>query len=260
MMKFGYCNQSVVPVRSAPSHTAEMVNQLLFGETFEINDGHGDFLLIRGSLDKYEGFISNKQFLPLAGEEYLQLNAHEAQFPVKSISMMEELNSGSSFPILNGSSLRGFKNETLELADMIFRYKDPIQKPQKVMDRAALPHTAMQFLHAPYLWGGRSLFGIDCSGLVQVTLALHGINIQRDAAYQSQSGEMVNLTSEAVAGDLAFFDDQEGKIVHTGILVENRKIIHASGCVKIDDFDQQGIYNRQTNKYTHKLRVIKRLG
>ncbi len=259
MEEFGYCNQSVVPVRASATHTSEMVNQLLFGETFDVLDKSGDFVRIRGTADKYEGFIHQKQFVPVTGETIALLNSKMNQFSAEPVSEITETKSGITFPVLIGSNLTGFENGSFQVGSFEYRFSGRIQQPEMPAGPDKLADTARRFLGAPYLWGGRSLFGIDCSGLVQVVFMMHGITIQRDASYQAQAGEMVNLSSEAIAGDLAFFDDDEGQIVHVGMLTGNRQIIHASGHVRMDDFDHQGIYNHQLKKYTHKLRVIKRL-
>lgn len=259
MEEFGYCNQSVVPVRASASHASEMVNQLLFGETFDILGHSGDFVRIRGTADKYEGFVHAKQYVPVAGKLLNLLSGKAIQYSTEPVAQMTETCSGITFPVLIGSKLSGFENGLLQMGNFKYRFSGRTYQPEMPVNTEKLADTALLFLGAPYLWGGRSLFGIDCSGLVQVVFMMHGITIQRDASYQSQAGEMVNLPSEAEAGDLAFFDDEEGKIVHVGMLISNRQIIHASGHVRIDDFDHQGIYNHQLKKYTHKLRVIKRL-
>jgi cell wall-associated NlpC family hydrolase len=119
--------------------------------------------------------------------------------------------------------------------------------------------TAYLFLNAPYLWGGKSPFGIDCSGFTQITYKINGYKLPRDANQQVELGEPLSFVEEAEAGDLAFFDNEEGKIVHVGILLDNQQIIHASGCVKIDKFDHYGIFSSDTKKYSHTLRVIKRI-
>ena len=130
--------------------------------------------------------------------------------------------------------------------------KDPKSKDNLVK-------TAMHYLNCPYMWGGKSPFGIDCSGFVQCVYQLHGIQLPRDAYLQSEHGETLGFIDESEAGDLAFFDDEEGKITHVGIIMSDYHIIHAFGQVRIDRLDQTGIFNNALNKHTHKLRVIKKI-
>jgi cell wall-associated NlpC family hydrolase len=122
-----------------------------------------------------------------------------------------------------------------------------------------VPEFALHFLDAPYLWGGRSIFGIDCSGLTNVVFKMAGIHLRRDAWQQSEQGILVSFIDEARPGDLAFFNNEEGKIVHTGIILDQKKIIHASGRVRIDTLDHYGIFNEEQKRYTHQLRLIKRM-
>ena len=133
---------------------------------------------------------------------------------------------------------------------------DPYQVSSAVY--ADIPELAYFFLNAPYLWGGKTLFGIDCSGFTQAVLKLVGIPIKRDAAQQAEQGETVNFLPEVKTGDLAFFDNSEGRIIHVGIMLSSNQIIHASGRVKIDSIDDQGIYSAELGRYSHHLRIIKR--
>ena len=119
--------------------------------------------------------------------------------------------------------------------------------------------TALHYLNSPYLWGGKSPFGIDCSGFVQCVYQLHGIQLPRDAHLQAGHGEILGFIDESEPGDLAFFDDYEGKITHVGIIMPDYNIIHAFGKVRIDRLDQTGIFNKTLNTHTHKLRVIKKI-
>lgn len=118
--------------------------------------------------------------------------------------------------------------------------------------------TAGSYLNTPYLWGGRSPYGIDCSGFTQMVFKQFGIRLKRDAWQQAGQGEVVDFLQSAKAGDLAFFDNDEGKISHIGIMVDNSQVMHASGKVRTDIIDNQGIYNEEMKRYTHKLRIIKR--
>ena len=122
-----------------------------------------------------------------------------------------------------------------------------------------LVNTALHYLNSPYMWGGKSPFGIDCSGFVQCVYQLHGVQLPRDAYLQAEHGETLGFIDESEAGDLAFFDDEEGKITHVGIIMSDYHIIHAFGQVRIDRLDQTGIFNNALNKHTHKLRVIKKI-
>ena len=127
----------------------------------------------------------------------------------------------------------------------------------QLQEKSKIITTALRFLNSPYLWGGRTPLGIDCSGFTQMVYRLQGIDLPRDAYQQSEVGTTLSFIEESEAGDLAFFDDQEGKITHVGIMLEDNHIIHASGKVRIDRIDQQGIFNKETGKHTHKLRLIK---
>ena len=126
-------------------------------------------------------------------------------------------------------------------------------------DKENLKKTALEFLNVPYLWGGRSFFGIDCSGFTQIVYKVNGIQRPREAYQQAEAGEVLNFVEEAEIGDLAFFENEEGRIIHVGIMLENQKIIHAHGKVRIDDLDCIGIFNKDQNKHTHKLRFVKRI-
>ena len=125
--------------------------------------------------------------------------------------------------------------------------------------KSKLVSTALHYLNSPYLWGGKSPFGIDCSGFVQCVYQLHGIQLPRDAYLQAAHGETLGFIDESEPGDLAFFDNNEGKITHVGIIMPDYHIIHAFGQVRIDRLDQTGIFNSLQNTHTHKLRVIKKI-
>jgi hypothetical protein len=134
-----------------------------------------------------------------------------------------------------------------------FTYRNPANIRKFIIDQS------LKYFNAPYLWGGRSPFGIDCSGLTQIIYKMAGIAIPRDASQQVHCGKALSFVEETKPGDLAFFDDEEGRIVHVGIIWEKNKIIHASGQVRIDNVDQFGIYNVDTKRYTHQMRVMKQI-
>lgn len=259
MNTHGFCHLSIVPVRAAASDRSEMVNQLLFGDTFEIVEHVSGWKLIRSSHDKYEGFIDDKQYLALSREEFLDYQERECSFSVAMMSALSETPGGQVVYLSPGTCMHGAADGVFQIAGKRFVSSAPLRKLSIPPVRDELVAFARLFLHAPYLWGGRSIFGIDCSGLTQVVFRAFGMNIQRDASYQSQQGETLNLVTEALPGDLAFFDNDEGEIIHTGIISGEGSILHASGQVREDGFDHQGIYNHQLKKYTHRLRLMKRI-
>ncbi len=258
MSEYGYCHLSCVPVRAEAFDRSEMVNQLLFGETYMVVDAYKNWKIIRGSLDHYEGFMDEKQFLEISPEQYDLLQTLPDQFPVKTTSWLNTAD-GSRTLLMPGSSLRGFTGGAFSLGQFNWTYADAIEQVSPKASGASIAKAAQQFVNAPYLWGGRTLTGIDCSGLVQNVFKMNGIALHRDAAFQSRQGLTLNLLAETLPGDLAFFDNEEGAIVHVGIILEDSKIIHASGHVRIDTIDHHGIYNRELKKYTHKLRLLKRI-
>ena len=259
MSQFGFCALSVVPVRAEASERSEMVNQLLFGETFEIIDSIGEWKVIRGSIDKYEGYINEKQILNITEPEYQRLNNARPLFTKELVSEVSERNTNSCFNILFGSPLPGFSDGKMKVGNREYIFKGESITQAKEINPNELITTAKKYLGAPYLWGGRSPFGIDCSGFMQVVFNMHGVKLNRDASYQAKQGTTLILISEAEPGDLAFFDNEEGQITHVGMIIENETIIHASGQVRIDKIDHHGIYNVEIKKYTHKLRLIKRM-
>lgn len=128
-----------------------------------------------------------------------------------------------------------------------------------LFEEESIRQVAFTFLNTAYLWGGRSVFGIDCSGFVQVLMRFFGKKLPRDTANQAMVGEYLGFLQEAKCGDLAFFDDEDGRIIHAGLLLNDHEIIHAAGKVRIDDIDGAGILHRETGLRTHQLRVLKRV-
>lgn len=257
-MKYGICNLSVVPCRAEPSDKSEMVTQLLFGETIKVyEESKGNWKRIKTAFDDYNCWIDQKQFIEISKKEFEQLNA--ALSPV-STSVVEVIKGSSSLiPIVIGSSLPNLKNKEITFGDHTYTYEGPSVSNSAPAKKEALVENAFIYLDTPYLWGGRSPFGIDCSGYTQLVYKLNGIQLPRDASKQAEIGQTLSFIEEAENGDLAFFDNEEGDIIHVGILLTNNRIIHASGKVRMDKIDHQGIFNVDTGKYSHRLRLIKRI-
>jgi hypothetical protein len=268
-MEFGICLQSVIAVRREPSHRAEMVSQVIFGELFRIMGKEDNWLRVRLAYDNYEGWIDEKQSFPLDEDEFIGLINADTPVSLDLVQLLSNETRRSIIPIPLGSSLPGIADHRFSVGRELFSFdglvaeSGSIETANTPQDRQKAKQTliddAMLYLNAPYLWGGRTPFGIDCSGLTQMVYKLKKIKLLRDAAQQATHGEPLNFISESEPGDLAFFDDEEGNIVHVGLMVDRNRIIHASGKVRIDIVDHEGIYNEDVKQYTHKLRVIKRI-
>lgn len=256
---YGICNQSIVPCRKESAHSSEMVTQLLFGEHFQIISEKEEWLQIETAYDQYPCWISSKQFFPIRKSTF---DALEKQQPLSSepVQLIRHQSSGIFFPIVLGSTLPFLDGKSISIESQEYEFSgESVLPADRTPGREKIAQTTQNFLNAPYLWGGRSLFGIDCSGFTQMVFKLNGFKLPRDAYQQAELGESLSFVEEAQAGDLAFFDNEEGRITHVGIILGDSKIIHASGRVKIDRFDHYGIFNSDTKKYSHNLRVIKRL-
>lgn len=251
---FGICNLAIIPLRSEPSDRSEIVSQILFGEHFTVLEQNKQWSRVQLQFDNYEGWIDEKQFQIISESDFNQLS-NEAI--ILNADLIEYITSPENLllPIPLGASLSFLSNGSLNKKNYDFEG----MKISGLKPKSNLVNTAFMYLNAPYLWGGKTPFGIDCSGLTQMVYKLNGYKLLRDASEQSTQGEALSFIEESEPGDLAFFDNEEGKIIHVGIIMDDNYIIHASGKVRIDRLDHLGIYNAETNRHTHKLRVIKKI-
>ncbi|MCG9880362.1 MAG: C40 family peptidase [Bacteroidia bacterium] len=256
-MQKGICTLSVIPLRSEPTSKAELCSQLLFGETYEVLEETEEWTKIKTELDEYEGWISQNQYVPWDGinESRMVLEA----FPhVKVKNLLND----ESFFILPGSLI----HQKVEVNNVIYFKVNNVPYEIDMSDfgflgfqKTSLLEWINYFKNSPYLWGGRTFLGIDCSGYTQLVYKLMGIQLPRDAYQQAEMGEIVDFVNESRLGDLAFFANESGKITHVGIIIGSGEIMHASGKVRKDIIDSYGIFNEKEGKHTHKLSFIKRL-
>ncbi len=255
-MPYGICILNSIALRLLPQDSAEMISQVLFGETFEVIDFKDNWLKIKLSFDSYEGWIDKKQQMLITNDNYDNLNIKATTFVSDLINVINN-SDNDLYTITLGAELPLFSNNKTHLENFEFHYEGSVQNG--VLDKSNLVKNAYMYLNAPYLWGGKTPLGIDCSGFTQMVYKLNGYNLLRDASQQAMQGEALSFIEESVPGDLAFFDNEDGQIIHVGIILANHQIIHAHGKVRIDKLDHSGIYNIDTNRHTHKLRVIKKI-
>ncbi len=236
-------------MRSDPSDKCEMVNQVLYGEIFKVLEQRKKWSNIRLNHDGYEGWIDNKQYLELDKETYASVKAQTVRITSDPVQFVQ-IESSSLQTVVLGSSL-----QHIDLLSHHYEadFLDTKREKKYILETAAL------YLKTPYLWGGRSPFGIDCSGFTQMVYRINGHQLLRDASQQATQGEPLSFIEESEPGDLAFFDNKDGDIVHVGIIMRDNYIIHAHGEVRIDRLDHTGIYNAEKRTHTHKLRVIKKI-
>lgn len=247
---------SIVPLRLEPLNTSEMVNQLIFGEHFEVLEETKNWSKIRLAFDNYEGFIDNKQYEKISGDKFRELSESKKFYAAELIDFITDSNNNlTTIPF--GAHLPFFDNNSFKINNNSFSYEGTVNS--ELLPKSAIIKTAYVFLNTPYLWGGKTPFGIDCSGLTQTVYKLCGHELLRNASEQATQGEVLSFIEESEPGDLAFFDDEEGNIIHVGIVMSDYNIIHAHGKVRIDKLDHSGIYNTDTQKHTHRLRMIKKM-
>ncbi len=263
-MKYGICRWADIALRATPSHRSEMVSQLLFGETYQLLEEAADWIKISTTDCRYEGWISRNQHREISEEECLRWTKMPMHLVRERVQYIRDIAHDIAFPIYIGSQHPETRDGRFTLAGseyIVERSSSPeIHLPEGLSaQQEALLTVAFRYLNAPYLWGGRTPAGIDCSGFTQNVFRSIGISLPRDASQQVAAGNVVDFVEEARIGDIAFFENDEGAIIHVGIVCAPNQIIHASGIVQINTLDNTGIFHQEFGKYTHKLRIIKRV-
>ncbi len=254
-MNFGICNLNSIALRQEPCDKSEMVSQVLFGESFKIIDSQREWHKIITDFDFYEGWVLNYQIAEIEEETYHKLNKEDSFISDELVTFISNKDHLQTLTI--GATLPFFNNNSFGFNAMKFDFDGKTKTGKQ--SKKSIVNTAYLFLNTSFLWGGRTPFGIDCSGFTQMVYKINGYSLLRDSSQQASQGEVLSFIEESEPGDLAFFDNEEGEIIHTGIILENNHIIHCHGKVRIDRLDQSGILNVDTKRHTHKLRVIKQV-
>ncbi|MBO6212283.1 SH3 domain-containing protein [Algoriella xinjiangensis] len=252
-MKYAICQVSVSPLRAEARDSSEMVSQILFGERLIILEELEKWTKVQLAFDGYEGWVDPKQILTVSEAEYLANSTDK--FAINPYNHAMEC--GLPMTLTIGAEVRSLRENKISIGPKCFEYFGVYTSGKKSKEQ--LVEIAKAYLNVPYLWGGKSSFGIDCSGLTQQVYKIGGYKIPRDAYEQAEMGEVLSFVEEAEPGDLAFFDNADGKIIHVGIMCGNGKILHAHGKVRIDPIDTNGIFNTDSQKYSHRLRCIRKI-
>lgn len=247
------CENIFVPLRSGPSHKSEMLSQVLFGEKYSIIDQSGSWLKIETVFDNYSGWIDSDHVQHTSSD-------NEDKGAVLSRSLYCFRNDETKLVLEPGCEIYNcdFKKKAFLIGKNLYKTQEDFDE-KFISTKDSLPETALRFINSPYIWGGRLPSGIDCSGLTQLVYKIHGTALPRDSWNQSEAGRSIDFIDATEPGDLVFFDNDRGRISHTGMILSRGLVIHASGRVRIDRIDHQGIYKPEKNGYSHKLRLIRRI-
>jgi gamma-D-glutamyl-L-lysine dipeptidyl-peptidase len=252
-MEFYICENVFVPLRLGPSHKSEMLSQILFGEKYIILEKLGHWMKVETKFDNYRGWIDTNHVQPAAEQS-------SACGYVLNKSLLCYKNDKSKMILEPGCEIYNpdFEDKVFTIGKNKYTTGKEFSNSY-ITTNDTLADTAMRFINSPYIWGGRLPSGIDCSGLTQLVYKIQGKSIPRDCQEQSGIGNNVEFIGESEPGDLVFFDDELGRISHVGMILSRGIVIHASGRVRIDTIDHQGIFKQEIGNYSHHLRKIKRI-
>lgn len=255
-MNFGICNLNSVALRKEANSKSEMVSELLFGETFQIIELDNQWIKVELDFDLYQGWILKNQILILNELQYDAIHKNKDHISNELVTFIS--NDKNELQTLTlGAILPYFNNNKFNILNTNYEFDG--KTISKELTKKDIVKTAHIYLNTPFLWGGKTPFGIDCSGFTQMVYRINGHALFRDANQQASQGEVLSFIEECEPGDLAFFDNKEGEIIHVGMILENNHIIHCDGKVRIDRLDHSGIYNIDTKRHTHNLRVMKQI-
>jgi len=253
-MEYGICSLAAITCKAESNHKSEQINQLVFGEFYTVLEKTADWYKISCAYDGYEGWIHRKHHTPVTEKEFELLSDEKPARALETFGVVTDDSTNFFANIPLGSSLPFFNSGKFKLNEKEFHYNGKISEQQF----SNCARYAKMYVNTPYLWGGRTPMGIDCSGFVQMTFKLCGINLKRDSKDQALQGTLISQLSETREGDLVFFGTEE-KVNHVGMLLDSSTVIHASGKVKIEKIDAKGITGNVEKDYTHFLKSIRRI-
>jgi len=242
-MEYGIVNLNLVPVRKKNNAKSEMISQLFFGETLEVVSKKNNWCLVISSLDNYKGWVRTSHFLSISKVDYIKINSKKKKFSSTDTSLYN--NEFKDYTVPAGSIISNCKYLSFNCVSNNKNFH-------------SLEEVALSFLNSPYLWGGKTKFGTDCSGFVQSVFKIYGKILPRDSYQQALVGVEVKLENSKT-GDLAFFGQKIDAITHVGIVISHKRIIHSSGKVRIDNINDEGILNVDSKKISHKLQLVRRI-
>jgi cell wall-associated NlpC family hydrolase len=251
-MEYAISIVAAAPVRKEPNHRSEMVNQLLFGERMQVLEANEEWLRIRSLYDGYEGWLTQHLIKQIDAKVATQQCNYITASIINTVGFSDQ-----QILIPMGSEMVGFNENTGLLWQSDYRYSGEYRNISDPLNKEMLSKFIHGWINAPYLWGGKTIMGVDCSGFVQTVFKVLGLKLKRDAWQQAEQGSAVENISEAKQGDLGFFHNEKGRVTHVGIVLDGNRIAHSSGKVRIDQFDENGIQNMETNKRTHRLHSIR---
>ena len=254
-MEYGISTLGIVPLRSESKDQSEIISQVLFGQHFKILETQPKWIKIELASDQYVGWLCAKQYLEITHEDYDNLSLNEFPLVEDVFTFLTDLQTNETVPISMGAILPYFHKGIVKIRNKKYKYNGSLltNKSNEIINYAK------QLINAPYLWGGKSILGIDCSGFTQLVFQMCGISLPRDAYQQAKQGELIQNTDDVQRGDLIFFINANNKIHHVGIAIDNNSIIHASGKVRIDYLNDKGIIHTKSKSLTHIFHSIKRV-
>ena len=245
-------SKSVAPIYSKPSFSSELINQALFWEELIVESLGDNWLKIR-QRDGYVGWVhsfyitdsktydNNKILKNIDNWYFVKSRFLEIITPQKASLF---LSFGSIIPCIT-------KNNKFYIilpnGDENYIDKNSLINVNQHISIDEVINLSKSLLNVPYLWGGRSSYGIDCSGLIQLLLGFLKIHFPRDTKDQIKYKNIELIKYNYKRGDLIFFS-KNNIINHVGMFINEKEYIHSSGCVKINSYNSDTELNTMIDK------------